>query len=177
MPHTDPRSRHTFGPGGRTQELSYQAHADGDHSFRNPAQIVGRAATGRGKRTHRPAKFEFTALPELWLGGAETIRVTKTGVVDIAEVYLGYVGGELPLVERLEIPDVVPDQEAMESAFQAWRPHLAKFIDEKVNSVLVATAFQTDQLRFSSGGIERGLRTTSAKAWSSYRSPLTFRIL
>lgn len=106
------------------------------------AQAVEQRANGR-------VKFEFTSLPELGLGGAETIRVTKTGVVDIAEFYLGYVAGELPMVEMLEIPGIFPDQEAMKQAFIAWRPHLAKLIDEKVNGVLLATAFQTDQFLFS----------------------------
>jgi TRAP-type transport system periplasmic protein len=112
------------------------------------AQAVEKRANGR-------VKFEFTSLPELGLGGAETIRVTKTGVVDIAEFYLGYVAGELPMVEMLEIPGVFPDQEAMKGAFQAWRPHLARLIDEKVNGVLLATAFQTDQFLFS----KRAVRT------------------
>jgi TRAP-type transport system periplasmic protein len=100
-------------------------------------------------------KFEFTSLPELGLGGAETIRVTKTGVVDIAEFYLGYVAGELPMVEMLEIPGLFSDQEAMRKAFQAWRPHLTKLIEEKVNGVLLATAFQTDQFLFSKRAVRK----------------------
>jgi TRAP-type C4-dicarboxylate transport system substrate-binding protein len=34
------------------------------------------------KRANGRVKFEFTSLPELGLGGAETIRITKTGIVD-----------------------------------------------------------------------------------------------
>jgi TRAP-type C4-dicarboxylate transport system substrate-binding protein len=107
------------------------------------------------KRANGQVKFEFTSLPELGLGGAETIRVTKTGVVDIAEFYLGYVAGELPMVEMLEIPGIFPDQEAMKKAIQVWRPHLAKLIDEKVNGVLLATAFQTDQFLFSKRAVRK----------------------
>jgi len=33
------------------------------------------------KRTNGRVKFEFTSLPELGFGGAETIRITKTGIV------------------------------------------------------------------------------------------------
>jgi TRAP-type transport system periplasmic protein len=112
------------------------------------AQAVETRANGR-------VKFEFTSLPELGLGGAETIRVTKTGVVDIAEFYLGYVAGELPMVEMLEIPGLFLDQETMQKAFQGWRPHLAKLIDEKVNGVLLATAFQTDQFLFSKRAVRK----------------------
>lgn len=106
------------------------------------ARAVEERAKGR-------VKFEFTSLPELGFGGSETIRITKTGVVDVAEFYLGYVAGELPLVEMLEIPGLFTDQDSMKKAFQAWRPHLAKLIDEKVNGVLLAVAFQTDQFLFS----------------------------
>jgi TRAP-type transport system periplasmic protein len=107
------------------------------------------------KRANGQVKFEFTSLPELGLGGAETIRVTKTGVVDIAEFYLGYVAGELPMVEMLEIPGLFSDQGAMRKAFQAWRPHLTKLVDEKVNGVLLATAFQTDQFLFSKRAVRK----------------------
>src|SRR4030095_1061246 len=54
------------------------------------------------KRTNGRVQFELTSLPELGLGGAETLRVLRTGVVDITETYGGYVAGELPLVEILE---------------------------------------------------------------------------
>jgi TRAP-type C4-dicarboxylate transport system substrate-binding protein len=116
------------------------------------------------KRTNGRVKFEFTSLPELGFGGAETIRITKTGVVDIAEFYLGYVAGELPMVEMLEIPGLFSDQPAMEKAFQAWRPHLVKLIDEKVNGVLLATAFASDQFLFSKKPVRKpedlkGLKT------------------
>jgi TRAP-type C4-dicarboxylate transport system substrate-binding protein len=116
------------------------------------------------KRANRRVKFEFTSLPELGLGGAETIRITKTGIVDIAEFYLGYVAGELPMVEMLEIPGLFPDEEAMKQAFEAWKPHLVKILDEKVNGVLIATAFASDQFLFSKKPIRKledvkGLKT------------------
>jgi TRAP-type transport system periplasmic protein len=117
------------------------------------------------KRTNGRVKFEFTSLPELGFGGAETIRITKTGVVDIAEFYLGYVAGELPMVELLEIPGLFPaDQEVMQKAFHAWKPHLVKLIDQKVNGVLLATAFASDQFLFSKKPVRKpedfkGLKT------------------
>ena len=61
----------------------------------------------------------------------ETIRLLKTGVVDIAEVYGGYVAGELPLIEIVELPGVFLDAETAKKAHQAWKPHLAKLLDEK----------------------------------------------
>ena len=37
------------------------------------------------QRTNGRVQFEMTSLPELGFGGAETIRVLKTGVIDVAE--------------------------------------------------------------------------------------------
>jgi TRAP-type C4-dicarboxylate transport system substrate-binding protein len=71
------------------------------------------------KRTNGRLRFELTSLPELGLGGAETIRVIKTGVVDVAEVYGGYVAGELPMLEILEIPGIFPDPETAKKAILA----------------------------------------------------------
>lgn len=121
------------------------------------ARAVEQRANGR-------LKFEFTSLPELGLGGSETIRLTKTGVVDVAEFYLGYVAGELPMVEMLELPGLFSDQDTMQKAFSAWKPHLARLIDEKMNGVLLATAFQTDQFLFSKKPVRKpedfkGLKT------------------
>src|SRR5262245_51576225 len=68
------------------------------------------------KRTNGRVQFELTSLPELSLGGSETIRVVKTGVVDVAEVYGGYVAGELPMVEILEMPGIFPDPQTAKKA-------------------------------------------------------------
>jgi len=101
------------------------------------------------KRTKGRVQFELTSLPELGLGGAETIRVLKTGVVDVTETYGGYVAGELPLIEILELPGIFPDPETAKKAIMAWKPMEAKILDEKANAVLLAMAVYPDQAIFS----------------------------
>jgi TRAP-type C4-dicarboxylate transport system substrate-binding protein len=101
------------------------------------------------KRTNGRVQFEMTSLPELGLGGAETIRVLKTGVVDVTETYGGYVAGELPLIEILEIPGIFPDPETAKKAIMAWKPMEAKILDDKANAVLLAMAVYPDQAIFS----------------------------
>ena len=101
------------------------------------------------KRTNGRVQFELTSLPELGLGGAETIRVLKTGVVDVTETYGGYVAGELPLIEILELPGIFPDPETAKKAIMAWKPMEAKILDEKANAVLLAMAVYPDQAIFS----------------------------
>ena len=101
------------------------------------------------RRTNGRVAFELTSLPELGFGGAETIRVLKTGVIDVAEVYGGYVAGELPMVEILELPGIFPDGETAKKAVKAWKPAEAKILDQKANAVLLAMALYPDQAFFS----------------------------
>jgi TRAP-type transport system periplasmic protein len=101
------------------------------------------------QRTAGRVKIDVTSLPELGLGGAEIIRVLKTGVVDIVEVYGGYVAGELPLIEIVELPGVFLDAETAKKAHQAWKPHLARLLEEKANAVLLARAMYPEQVFFS----------------------------
>ena len=116
------------------------------------------------KRTNGRVQFELTSLPELGLGGAETIRVIKTGVVDVAEVYGGYVAGELPMVEILELPGIFPDGATAKKAIQAWKSHEAKILDQKANAVMLAMAMYPDQAFFSKRPVRKpadfkGLKT------------------
>jgi TRAP-type C4-dicarboxylate transport system substrate-binding protein len=116
------------------------------------------------KRTEGRVKFEFTSLPELGLGGAETIRVLKTGVVDVTETYGGYVAGEIPILEILEIPGIFPDPETAKQAILAWKPHEVKILEQKANAVLLAMAVYPDQAIFSKKPVRtledfKGLKT------------------
>jgi TRAP-type C4-dicarboxylate transport system substrate-binding protein len=101
------------------------------------------------KRTNGRVQFDLTSLPELGLAGSETIRVLKTGVVDVTETYSGYVAGELPLIEILELPGMFPDPETAKKAIMTWKPMEAKILDEKANAVLLAMAVYPDQGLFS----------------------------
>ena len=125
--------------------------------FEQWAQSVEKRANGR-------VKFEFTSLPELGFGGAETVRLIKTGVVDVAEVYGGYVAGELPILEILEIPGIFPDPATAKKAILAWKPHEAKILEQKANAVLLGMAVYPDQAIFSKKPVRtledlKGLKT------------------
>ncbi|HXH11002.1 MAG TPA: TRAP transporter substrate-binding protein DctP [Alphaproteobacteria bacterium] len=130
----------------------------------DPWKLFEEWAQSVEKRSEGRIKFEFTSLPELGLGGAETIRVIKTGVVDVAEVYGGYVAGELPMLEILEIPGIFPDPETAKKAILAWKPHEAKILEERANAVLLAMAVYPDQALFSKRPVRtledfKGLKT------------------
>ena len=70
--------------------------------------------------------MEVVSLSELGFGGSELIRLIKTGVVNVAEIYGGYVAGELPLMEIVEMASIFPDPETAKKAILAWKPTEAK---------------------------------------------------
>ena len=70
-------------------------------------------------------------------------------MVDVTETYGGYVAGELPLLEILEMPGIFPSPEVAKKAILAWKPTEAKILDEKANAVLLAMAVYPDQAIFS----------------------------
>ena len=115
----------------------------------DPWKLFEEWAKSVEKRTNGRVQFELTSLPELGFGGGETLRVLRTGIVDVAEVYGGYVAGELPIVEILELPGIFPDGATAKKAVLAWRPHEAKVLDQKVNAVMLAMALYPDQAFFS----------------------------
>jgi TRAP-type C4-dicarboxylate transport system substrate-binding protein len=130
----------------------------------DPWKLFQEWAQAVEKRTNGRVQFELTSLPELGLGGAETIRVIKTGVVDVAEVYGGYVAGELPMVEILELPGIFPDGATARKAIQAWKRHETKILDQKASAVVLAMALYPDQAFFSKRAIRKpadfkGLKT------------------
>jgi TRAP-type transport system periplasmic protein len=101
------------------------------------------------KRSNGRVQIEFTSLPELGMGGGETLRVLRTGIVDMAEVYSGFVAGELPIIEILEMPGLLPDPATAKKAVLAWKPREAALMDQKVNAELLCVGLLPDQAIFS----------------------------
>jgi TRAP-type C4-dicarboxylate transport system substrate-binding protein len=138
-----------LGSAGETATAEFTLKLMGINRTLDPWKLFEQWAQSVEKRANGRVKFEFTSLPELGFGGAETVRLIKTGVVDVAEVYVGYVAGELPILEILEIPGIFPDPETAKKAILAWKPHEAKILEQKANAVLLGMAVYPDQAIFS----------------------------
>jgi len=151
-------------PAGEPAKPQFKLKLMGINRTLDPWKLYEEWAHTVEKKTGGRVQFEFTSLPELGLGGAELIRVIKTGVVDVQETYGGYVAGELPVLEILEIPGIFPDPETAKKAIIAWKPHEAKILEEKANAVLLAMAVYPDQAIWSKRAVRKledfkGLKT------------------
>lgn len=73
------------------------------------------------KRTDGALKIgEISVLSELGLTGQELVRVLHAGLADIADVVTGYVSGDVPLIEGVQLPGIYGSYEQAEKGYAAW---------------------------------------------------------
>lgn len=116
------------------------------------------------EKTNGRVEFELTSLPELGFGGAELIRMMKRGIVDVAEIYGGYVAGEVPLMEILELPGIFKDGEMAQKAIMAWKDSESEILKQRADAVVLAMSAYPDQAFFTKKPINsladfKGLKT------------------
>jgi TRAP-type C4-dicarboxylate transport system substrate-binding protein len=90
------------------------------------------------KRSGGKFKLDVVSLPELGLTGFELVRVTKAGLVDVADVLPTYVAGDLPVIEAVDLPGLYPDLETSVKAHQGFMPAVKKYEDRLGGVVLGA---------------------------------------
>ena len=82
------------------------------------------------ERTDGKLQFITTSFPELDLAGPDTLSLVADGTLDSATVYSGYVGGEIPPIEILNLWGIYASREQEFAAVQA----IIKDIEELVLS-------------------------------------------
>jgi TRAP-type transport system periplasmic protein len=88
------------------------------------------------KRTNGQIKTDVVSLPELGLTGFELVRVTRAGLVDVADVILAYVAGDVPAVEAVDLPGLFPSFEASVKAHAGFIAAVKKHEDKLGGVVL-----------------------------------------
>ncbi len=88
------------------------------------------------KRTNGQVKTDVVSLPELGLTGFELVRVTRAGLVDVADVILAFVAGEVPVLEAVDLPGLYPDLDASAKAHAAFIAAAKKYEDKLGGVVL-----------------------------------------
>jgi TRAP-type transport system periplasmic protein len=100
------------------------------------------------KRTNGQVKVDVVSLPELGLTGFELVRVTRSGLVDIADVIFAYVAGDVPAVEGVDLPGLFPDLETSVKAHVAFMPVIKKH-EDKLGGVVLGGYLWPGQYMFS----------------------------
>jgi TRAP-type transport system periplasmic protein len=88
------------------------------------------------KRTNGQIKGEIISLPELGLTGFELVRVTRAGLVDVADIILAYVAGDVPVVEAVDLPALYPDFDTSVKAHASFLQAVRTYEDKLGGVVL-----------------------------------------
>jgi TRAP-type C4-dicarboxylate transport system substrate-binding protein len=100
------------------------------------------------KRTNGQVKVDVVSLPELGLTGFELVRVTRSGLVDVADVIFAYVAGDVPAIEGVDLPGLFPDLNTSVKAHVAFMPVIKKN-EDKLGGVVLGGYLWPGQYIFS----------------------------
>jgi len=121
------------------------------------------------ERTNGQVKFEISSFPELGLAGPDTLRLVEDGTLGMVEIYSGYVGGDFPAIDVVNLWGLIPDNETNFAMIESVRPPLYEALREDFNLVVVAEMYNPSNYFFSS----KPLRTVADFAGMKTRSHST----
>lgn len=123
------------------------------------------------ERTNGQVNLEVSSFPELGLAGPDTLSLVSDGTIAMANIYTGYVAGEVPEIEVQSLWGIYPDLETMYTSLTSMHPELEKMVlDETGGVVLNHNWFAgNDQFFFSKKPLRTledfdGLKTRSHSA-------------
>ena len=82
-------------------------------------------------RTEGQLVINLTSFPELGISGADNMTLVRDGTLDIAEIYTGYVAGEVPALEIQSLWGMFEDHQAQYDVTTALTPDLERMIAEE----------------------------------------------
>ena len=83
------------------------------------------------ERTNNQLIINLTSFPELGISGADNMTLIRDGTLDIAEIYTGYVAGEVPALEIQSLWGMFSDHKAQYDATTVLTPDLERMIAEE----------------------------------------------
>ena len=122
-------------------------------------------------RTNGQLTLTVSSFPEMGLVGADTLSLILDGTISMANVYTGYVAGELPAIEVQSLWGIYPDSETRYLSTTAMHPQLEEMVARETGGVIVNHNwfFGNDQFFFSKKPLRipedfKGLKTRSHSA-------------
>ena len=103
------------------------------------------------KRTNGKLVMNVSSYPELGLAGPDTLTLVSDGTLEMANIYGGYVGGEMPPIEIQNLWGIYPDRETEFRATIAITPDLETLVRDATGGfVLNHNWFSGNDLYFFS---------------------------
>ena len=117
-------------------------------------------------RTNGRVVFQISSFPELGLAGPDSLRLIKDQTMELAEIYSGYIGGDLPIIDVANLWGLFPDAETNFAVIDATRADLHRIIEEQSNGIVIMENYYESNYYFSSRPLNtlsdfEGLKTRS----------------
>ena len=88
-------------------------------------------------RTNGQLILEVSSFPELGLAGPDTLQLVSDGTLSMANIYTGYVAGELPAIEVQSLWGIYPDWETMYYSLTDMHPQLEAMVAQETGGGIV----------------------------------------
>ena len=123
-------------------------------------------------RTNGQLTITVSSFPELGLNGPDTLQLVSDGTLGMANIYTGYVAGELPAIEVQSLWGIYPDWETMYLSLTDMHPQLEEMVVEETGGGIIVNHnwySGNDQFFFSKKALRtladfEGLKTRSHAA-------------
>ena len=106
------------------------------------------------KRTDGQVEFTITSFPELGIAGGDTLRLIEDNTLEMAVVYSGYVGGDLPLLDVGNLWGLSPSEEAHLELTDAIHEDLVGVLKEVTGGQPIMRHYYPNQFIFSSDPLD-----------------------
>ncbi len=101
------------------------------------------------KRTDGQLQFVISSFPELGIAGGDTLRLVEDNTLEVAEIYSGYVGGDLPLLDIGNLWGLSPSEEAHLELSDAIHEDLIQVLKETTGGQPIMRQYYPNQFIFS----------------------------
>ena len=101
------------------------------------------------ERTNGEVTIEISSYPELGLGGPDTIRLVEDHTLEFAEIYSGYVGGDLPVIDVGNLWGLSPSNDAHLELTDAIEEDMIRILRDATGGEPVFRNYYPNQYIFS----------------------------
>ena len=101
-------------------------------------------------RTEGQVEFQISSFPELGLAGPDSLRLIEDRTMELAEIYSGYIGGDLPIIDMANLWGLYPDSETNFAVIDATREDVHRIIEQQSNGIVIMENYYESNYYFSS---------------------------
>ena len=101
------------------------------------------------ERTNGEVTIEISSYPELGLAGPDTIRLVNDHTLEFAEIYSGYVGGDLPIIDVGNLWGLSPSNDAHLALTDAIEDDMVRILRDATGGEPIFRAYYPNQYVFS----------------------------